>query len=84
MRPLAWAVESRPLGAESMSAAAIQPETDELTIEQTAARQQHIADALATLREAIAAGYENFSHLQQDPDLAPLRDLPEYQALLPK
>ena len=62
----------------SLCAAAIKPEKDELT----AARQQHIADALATLREAIAAGYKNFAHMQKDPDLAPLRDLPEFNELI--
>jgi serine/threonine protein kinase/tetratricopeptide (TPR) repeat protein len=52
--------------------------------EQSAARQQHIADALATLREAIAAGYMDFAHIQQDPDLTPLHDLPGFKALLPR
>ena len=41
---------------DSLWAAAIKPAKDELTAEQSAARQQHIADGLATLREAIAAG----------------------------
>jgi serine/threonine protein kinase/tetratricopeptide (TPR) repeat protein len=54
-----------------------------LPAEQSAARQQHIADALATLREAIAAGWKDFAHMQEDPDLTPLRDLPEFKALLP-
>ena len=69
----------------SLCAAAIKPEKDQdaLTAEQSAARQQHIADALATLREAIAAGWKGFAHMQTDPDLAPLRDLPEFKALLP-
>jgi hypothetical protein len=48
-----------------------------------AARQQHIADSLATLREAIAAGWKDFDHIQKDPDLAPLRDLPEFKTLWP-
>ena len=64
-------------------ATAIKPEKDELTAEQSAERQQHIADALATLREAIAAGWKDFAHMQKDPDLAALRDLPEFKALLP-
>ena len=54
-----------------------------LTAEQSAARQQHIADALATPREAIAAGWKDFAHMQNDLDLIPLRDLPEFTALLP-
>ena len=68
----------------SLCAAAIKPEKDQdaLTTEQSAAREQHIADALATLREAIAAGWKDFAHMQKDSDLIPLRDLPEFKALL--
>ena len=66
----------------SLCAAAIKPDPDPLTAEQSAARQQHIADALATLREAIAAGYKDFAHMQTDPDLTPLRDLPEFKELI--
>jgi len=55
-----------------------------LPAEQSAARQQHIAAALATLREAIAAGWKDFAHMQKNPDLAVLRDLPEFKALLPR
>lgn len=65
-------------------AARIKPAKDELTAEQAAQRQKHIADALATLREAIKAGYKDLAHMQKDADLAPLRDLPEFNALLPK
>jgi hypothetical protein len=66
----------------SLCAAAIKPdkEADALTADQSAARQQHIADALATFREAIAAGWKDFAHMQQDPDLIPLRELPEFKA----
>ena len=53
-----------------------------LTAEQSSARQQHIAAALATLREAIAAGWKDFAHMQKDPDLTPLRDLPEFNELI--
>ena len=66
----------------SLCAAAIKTEPDALTAEQSAARQQHIADALATLREALAAGWKDFAHMQKDPDLTPLRDLPEFQELV--
>ena len=71
-------------GTETRSACAvrIKSEQDELTTDQSAERQQHIADALATLREAIAAGWKDFAHLQKDPDLIPLRDLPEFQELI--
>ena len=40
--------------------------------------------ALTCLKEAIAAGYKNFDQMKKDPDLAALRDLPEFQALFPK
>jgi len=39
--------------------------------------------AIETLRQAIAAGYENFPWLHNDPDLDTLRDHPEFQALVP-
>ena len=43
---------------------------------------QHVVAALATLRQSIAAGYSDFKHMATDPDLAPLRDLPEFQELI--
>ncbi len=67
----------------SLCATGIKAEKDELTAEQAAARQQHIADALATLREAIKAGWKDFANMQTDPDVAILRDLPEFKALIP-
>jgi len=68
----------------SLCAAGIKAEKDELTAEQAAERQRHIDHALETLHEAIKAGYKNFAHMQKDPDLTVLRDLPEFKALLPK
>jgi tetratricopeptide (TPR) repeat protein len=65
-------------------AAGIKAGKDDLEAEDSAARQQHIADALATLREAIAAGWRSFARLDQDPDLAVLRDLPAFHALVPR
>jgi len=38
--------------------------------------------AVETLRRAIAAGYENFAWMKQDPDLNPLRERPEFIALI--
>jgi adenylate cyclase len=38
--------------------------------------------AIETLRQAIAAGYENFAWMRQDPDLDALRERPEFVALL--
>jgi len=40
--------------------------------------------ALETLREAIKAGWKDFAHMQKDPDLTVLRDLPEFKALVPQ
>jgi len=68
----------------SLCAAGIKAEKDELTAEQAAERQKYIDHALETLREAIKAGYKDFAHIQKDPDLTVLRDLPEFKALLPK
>ena len=38
--------------------------------------------AIDTLGQAIAAGYENFPWLHNDPDLDPLRDRPDFQAVV--
>jgi adenylate cyclase len=38
--------------------------------------------AVEVLRQAIAAGYENFSWLRNDPDLDALRDDPDFKALI--
>ena len=38
--------------------------------------------AIETLRQAIAAGFENFPWLHNDPDLDPLRDHPDFRALV--
>jgi hypothetical protein len=37
--------------------------------------------AIATLREAIAAGVTNLGWMKNDPDLAPLREDPEFLQL---
>ena len=34
--------------------------------------------------EAIAAGWKDFAHMQQHPDLTVLRDLPEFKDLVEK
>ena len=43
---------------------------------------QKKAEALAMLRRALAAGYGNLEWVARDPDLASLRDDPEFQALV--
>lgn len=40
--------------------------------------------AVSLLKEAVANGYNNYSHMQTDPDLDPLHDHPGYQELLSK
>ena len=56
-----------------------QPEPNE---DEKAAQAQHVAAALATLRQSIAAGYSDFKHMATDPDLAPLRDREDFQKLV--
>ena len=43
---------------------------------------QKKSEALAMLRKALAAGYGNLEWVSRDPDLACLRDDPEFQALV--
>jgi adenylate cyclase len=45
-------------------------------------RSGEINQAIDTLRLAIEAGYVNFAWIKQDPDMNPLRDNPEFQALI--
>jgi hypothetical protein len=69
----------------ALCANAIQPaDGAELTSEAQAQREGYIELALACLRESIVAGYSDFEHMQQDPDLAVLRGLPEFEGLLPE
>lgn len=49
-----------------------------------AEQQKYLDLSLACLKEAIAAGYDNFDHLRKDTDLTALHGLPEYEALFPK
>jgi adenylate cyclase len=46
------------------------------------ARLGELARAVDTLRQAVAGGYENFGWMKHDPDLDPLRDNPEFLALV--
>ncbi|MBC7822122.1 MAG: serine/threonine protein kinase, partial [Planctomycetaceae bacterium] len=52
------------------------------TDSEQAEQQKYLDLSLACLKEAVAAGYDNFDHMQQDSDLTQLRKLPEFQALL--
>lgn len=43
-----------------------------------------LANAVDSLAKAIELGYDDFGHIESDPDLDPLRDLPEFQNLIPQ
>ncbi|MBV8341809.1 MAG: tetratricopeptide repeat protein, partial [Gammaproteobacteria bacterium] len=45
------------------------------------ARLGEVERAIETLRQAVGAGYANFAWIRQDPDMNPLRDNAEFQAL---
>lgn len=68
----------------SLCAASINPADGEsLTNGQAAQRDAWIMDAIATLKKAIETGWDDFGHMQKDGDLAVIRDLPEFKALVP-
>ena len=68
----------------SLCAASIKAEEgSELTAEQVAQRQTWINDAIAALKQSVAKGWTDFAHMQQDSDLTILRDLPEFNVLIP-
>jgi hypothetical protein len=49
----------------------------------TAAERASLADrALDTLRRAVAAGMTDFAVFKRDPDLDPLRQRPDFRALM--
>jgi tetratricopeptide (TPR) repeat protein len=48
------------------------------------AMQDSVGAALEALASALELGYNEFSHLEVDPDLNRLRALPEFQSLLQK
>ncbi|HEX9780035.1 MAG TPA: hypothetical protein VGB20_02340 [bacterium] len=43
---------------------------------------ERIEDAMGALREAVRLGYSDLRHLRHDPDLAKLRQSPEFNGLL--
>ena len=48
----------------------------------TLTRLDRIPEALAMLQRAIELGYCDFDHIETDPDLDSLRELPDFQAIL--
>jgi tetratricopeptide (TPR) repeat protein len=49
---------------------------------EAAAKKRYANEAMAAMRTAVAAGWSNAPHTARDSDLAPLRERPDYQALL--
>lgn len=45
---------------------------------------QKLPEALELLDKAVATGFSDYGSITEDPDLAPLRNLPEFQSRLPK
>ena len=48
------------------------------------ARMDRLDAAVAALRTAFEKGYRSFGHIRQDDDMDPLRNLPEFKALMAK
>lgn len=40
-------------------------------------------EAIKALKQSIVKGYTNFDHMRQDTDFTILRELPEFNALIP-
>jgi hypothetical protein len=70
--------------ALAIPAVANKKDNDQLTAEQRALQQQYAAKAIATLREAVAKGFDDPVTLETDPDLAPLQDNADLKALIAK
>jgi tetratricopeptide (TPR) repeat protein len=48
----------------------------------TLSRMGDLTASIASLRSAIRLGYDDLGHIETDPDLDAVRDLPEFRALL--
>lgn len=46
------------------------------------ARMERVEDAIKALEEAFKKGFRRFAHLEHDNDMDPLRNMPEYKALI--
>ena len=57
---------------------------EKLSTDQQKKRDDWIDSAIASLEKAIAAGWTDFKHMQEDSDLAILHELPRFKALIPQ
>ena len=56
----------------------------EVSADEQAERQKYVDLAVETLKEAIAAGYQDFEHMQKDADLDAIRGDEGYKKLVEK
>ena len=47
-------------------------------------RRRYADEAVTLLRQAVAAGFKDFTHMQTDPDLAAIREHAGYKELVEK
>lgn len=66
------------------AAVIVERDGPDLTVEKQAERDKHLSDAVAALKQAIAAGFTDIDRMQKDPSLTLLYELPEFQVLLGK
>jgi len=65
----------------ALAAASVQPAAgEELSNEQSEQRQTWMNEAMASLNQAVEAGWTDFAHMRKDTDLTILRELPEFKA----
>ena len=68
--------------AYSLSSMLVSKGKPQLTAAEQIEQMKYLDLSLDCLKEAVAAGYSDFHHMLRDPDLAPLRKFPEFQALV--
>jgi tetratricopeptide (TPR) repeat protein len=59
------------------------PEDSELAADDKSRKEILLAKSVGALQKAVEKGWTDFDHMRQDSDLAPLRELPEFKALVP-